>query len=548
MTFEEIELRYKVRADLADILARPKWYDVGVEQSVALSYHFNNDPLPILEKFFPNETKEIKKHRALITEKVTKPVVESAVDRVSRIFYDAGDSVVFQNELMYPKASQAIEENKTIRELVLTDGYFHRVLHPNSYIVWLPDAFENTEEARFFMYLAQTQDVCFESKELLVFSGEKNLLLTKNLIASWELDDKQNVIWTLVMQHDMNQIPAVKCGGRSASFRKDGRLVRYFESDLYFALPLLNRAMVAESQFISSNLTVGFPVAIVKAISCPKCLGSKKVIDQKTNLASDCKSCLNDEGIPIGKIVAVSPLQGFVMDMDSKFGNPDSGSQDPIRFVSPDTSILDYMEKIRSTTYKEVKDLLMVTNTADINNSGTAKELDNENRYVQLSPIKDYVFRTVLERSYEIAQGYWFPSNQGEVSVIPPISFDYKTEEKLLKEFTDSLNGLPEPLRYIAFQNYIQIKFPGNSKLLDLFMSVARYAPFILYSQDERLRLNTASDFKREIEKAVLAFSFAYNFYIEQGNEIPDQTAFNAKMDELILFPVQPTITSRITI
>jgi len=494
----------------------------------AVAPHYYGELPPCLRETFPNEDKVIFDYRVKTYQAKTEAVVVDAVDTLARHLSMAKHSIKYALPQMKEWVEGKKVENQPFVAWFLKQFVSNRIIDPNGLLV-VNVGGEAWEQRRADMRL----EVFFDfvpSNEIVFIDLDLGLLVYKApSVSKWGTANANEFIvitdefygiastgsnGELVLDeqyyHNLGEVPAVVLGGRAVSKRKNGHNFSYYKSDISSSVPYLNDASTSDNQYKSVVNANAFPIKIVKGINCEPCHGHGYIAEvTEENPDGKRVACGTCKGT--GKI-HIGPLSGIY------FRTPDGLDENqkpetPIEFVSPSVDVIQHLSEYRKSALDESKEVLNVDKAVKYAQSGIAKQIDKQPLYIKVKEVSDDVYMK-LQTVLRFAQGLLFMTDS-DLTVIPPSSFDLKTEADLYEEFQAAITGgAPDFVRKETFIQWIKSRFSTDLTGQKIGEIIVMYAPLTLSTvaeQKERYLMQTVTQI--DLIKATFAFNELIKIY-----------------------------------
>jgi hypothetical protein len=494
----------------------------------AVAPHYYGELPPILRKTFPNEDKAIFDYRVETYQAKTEACVTDAVDTLARHLSMAKHSIKYALPSMKEWVEGKKVENQPFVAWFLKQFVSNRIIDPNGLLV-VNVGGEAWEQRRADMRL----EVFFDfvpSNEIVFIDLDLGLLVYKApSLSKWGTANANEFIvitdefygiastgsnGELVLDeqypHNLGEVPAVVLGGRAVSKRKNGHNFSYFKSDISSAVPYLNDAATSDNQYKSVVNANAFPIKIVRGVNCSSCHGHGWIAEvneeHPDGIRKECGTCKGT-----GKI-HISPLAGIYFKSSDGL-DENQKPETPIEFVSPSVDVIQHLSEYRKSALDESKEVLNVDKAVKYAQSGIAKQIDKQPLYIKVKEVSDDVYMK-LQTVLRFAQGLLFMSD-ADLTVIPPSSFDLKTEADLYQEFQEAMNGgAPDFVRKETFIQWIKSRFSTDLTGQQIGEIIVMYAPLTLSTvaeQKERYLMQTVTQI--DLIKATFAFNELIKIY-----------------------------------
>lgn len=523
---------FELNAVLGSI-KKPKNYDNWNKVRNTMFVHTRGkDPGKILTDRRPNEDPDVQKYRLSIYEPITKGSINRAIDKLYRIFIASNFSIQVSEELSVYLNTQKFK-NQYFYSFIQKYVVRRMIEDPNGYLVWIPygDGLTNPgikvdvepvlvmssqikyvdEDTLTWMDHEEKSEVYENGRE--VEKGE--IYYTINEVGFYKhvqygnKIDKKFAVEEIYI-HNIGSLPAIVLGG---DLTDDD----YFESYFSAFVPFANEAIRQYSDWQGVMTTSAFPYREEIAENCdsPGCRGGF-VYDQNSEETRPCKICKGT-----GKVISRSPYGVFMRGQTNNALDSNSLPDQPmIRFISPAVDIIQYSGQAWETLLKKAEESLHL-NTINEAQSGTAKRIDQEDGFSQLTKINNNVFDEIIYKSLQFIENYRNVTNPMDPVIVKPISFSMKTEEDLIAE----INSLADKNAPVAFlvettKDLAKKRFSGNKAVSRIVEILVTYDPIYHVSIKDKQMLLAAGTIKKEdIVKSLFAYKTLQSLLAENGTE-----------------------------
>lgn len=494
------------------------------------------NPEHILTQRRPNEDPDVQKYRLSIYEPITKGSMNRAIDKLFRIFQNANFSIQVSDEL-----------NTYLSEHKFDGQFFYSYIQkfvvrrmiedPNGFLVWIPVGPGLTDPT-----------VKVDVEPLLIMSEQIKYL--DHTTITWIAEDEQSMIrengknvehgrvyYTLtdtgffrhsqfgnsidkkfdtviIYQHDMGVCPAIVLGG-------DLTDDHFFDSYFSAFVPFANEAIRQYSDWTAVMTTSAFPYREETAETCDaKGCRDGVVYNSDRDEHDTCSKCKGT-----GRVISRSPFGVFLREKGNAALGTDSGSNEPmVRFISPAVDIIKYSGEAWETLLKKAEESLHL-NTIDEAQSGTAKTIDREDSFSQLTKISNNLFDEIIFKSLVFIEKYRNVTNPMDPVIVKPISFSMKTENDLI----DELNKLTDKNAPIAFlvestKDLARKRFSGNKSVSRMVEILVSFDPiYHLNTKDKQMLLASGTIRKEDLLKSLFAYKTLTAMVADNGTEFLEQ-------------------------
>jgi len=494
------------------------------------------NPEHILTQRRPNEDPDVQKYRLSIYEPITKGSMNRAIDKLFRIFQNANFSIQVSDEL-----------NTYLSEHKFDGQFFYSYIQkfvvrrmiedPNGFLVWIPVGPGLTDPT-----------VKVDVEPLLIMSDQIKYL--DHTTITWIAEDERSMIrengknvehgrvyYTLtdtgffrhsqfgnsidkkfdtviIYQHDMGVCPAIVLGG-------DLTDDHFFDSYFSAFVPFANEAIRQYSDWTAVMTTSAFPYREETAETCDaKGCRDGVVYNADKDEHDTCSKCKGT-----GRVISRSPFGVFLREKGNAALGTDSGSNEPmVRFISPAVDIIKYSGEAWETLLKKAEESLHL-NTIDEAQSGTAKTIDREDSFSQLTKISNNLFDEIIFKSLVFIEKYRNVTNPMDPVIVKPISFSMKTENDLI----DELNKLTDKNAPIAFlvestKDLARKRFSGNKSVSRMVEILVSFDPiYHLNTKDKQMLLASGTIRKEDLLKSLFAYKTLTAMVADNGTEFLEQ-------------------------
>lgn len=541
---------------------KPKHSKEWIEVREKMFVHTRGtNPGEILTKRRPNEDPDVQKYRLSIYEPITKGSMTRAIDKLYRIFQNANFSIQVSDELSVYLNEKKFD-NQFFYSFIQKFIVPRMIEDPNAWLVWIPKGeglTDPSQKVEVEPVLIDSNEIKFLSKDAIswededakswivkngkrVQEGDIYLTLTKEgfyrhtQFGNYR-DRKFEV--ELIYLHGIGSIPGCVLGG-------DQTHEKYFDSYFSAFVPFANEAIRQYSDWQGVMTTSAFPYREEVAETCdaPGCREGL-VFNTETEESESCKKCKGT-----GKVVSRSPYGVFLREKGSAAFGTDQGSQDPlVRFISPDVGVIEYSGKAWETLLKKAEEALHL-NTIDEAQSGTAKEIDREDSFAQLTKISNNLFDEIIFKSLIFIEKYRNVADPKEPTIVKPISFSMKTESDLIDEVS-KLTDKNAPVAFLveATKDLAKKRFSGNKATSRIVEVLVSYDPIYHLKAQDKAALVAAGTIKKEdLLKSLFAYKTLMKLIAENGTEFLEQGLNDifAAIDEAMIPIIEANVPKQV--
>lgn len=501
-------------------------YVKAVEYMEAIEPHaeYGEFPHQLFRKRSPNQTEEEMMYIKENFKQVTLPVFQDFINTLSRAFNDNNWNIKFDdtNDGTFPDESfQKYCENlpvygsiynwlkfvlpaikiKDANGFVVTKPYNlelleledgSTVINPDSMINPIPYYYDSEqvikyEENEFILYE-------LEEKSLVDYQGA---LKRKGRI--YEFVDKMNIYQVvqvgkfidykfevrLVFPHNLERLPCKVLNGIPV-ITEDGII---YQSPFLYAVDLLDLVLMNYSYLQASINKCVYPYRVMLGDVCDfekdgiHCDGGWLMSFEGNR--TQCPNCKGS-----GLLSRVSPIGELLLKPQSRTDQGDSNMSEPLKYVAPDTKVLEYLDnKITQDENRARHILHMKTSQSQVkgneNVTATDAAIDQKAMYSFIQTISDQIFdifEYTLNCMGEMRYGeYYLP-----VSVTYPKSFDLETESDLMLKISEAIKaGLPTFVIHAIVYKYIQSLYYTDKKTSNVFELIVETDRLLTLNNDE---------------------------------------------------------------
>ena len=255
----------------------------------------------------------------------------------------------------------------------------------------------------------------------------------------------------------------------------------YYQSPFYFSIGHLNTYIKNKMTLEIATVNSAYPYRIMVADECDYVNPStqEKCFNGMVSSSDGYVKCPQCQGTGLKD----KPSAGGTM-LVNEAEVEGSASLDRIRFVAPDTAILEYLKKKCQEEKDGAREVLHLRTTTDVASGGddtaTGRLIDHESMYSFIRPIVDEgydVFEGVIDAITYMRYGKEYSAPK----VIRPTDMFEKTSAELLDQYINAVkNGMPPIVIKRFMDQYIKSLFyksETEKKIWKLAMSVDTIAP-----------------------------------------------------------------------
>ena len=526
----------QIPALLGDERYHPKKYEHWNRVRETMFIHTRGrNPERILTQRRPNEDPEVQKYRLSIYEPITKGSMNRAIDKLFRIFQNANFSISVSDEL-----------NTYLSEKKFNGQFFYSYIQkfimrrmiedPNGFLAWIPSGDGLTDPSK-------KVDV-----EPVLIMSDQIKVLDENII-TWETENEHSIVrvngrnvedgciyysltetgfyrheqfgskidrkfnTVLIYEHNIGMVPAIVLGG-------DYTDENFFDSYFSAFVPFANEAIRQYSDWTAVMTTSAFPYREEQAETCDaKGCRNGIVYNSETDEHDRCGTCKGS-----GRVISRSPFGVFIREKGNTAMGETTSSEPMLRFISPPVDIIKYSGEAWETLLRKAEDALHLT-TIDEAQSGTAKQIDREDSFSQLTKISNNVFDEIIYRSLVFIEKYRNVVEPSDPIIVKPISFSMKSESDLIDEIT-KLSDKNAPVAFLveSTKDLARKRFSGNKSVSRIVEILVSYDPiFNLNTKDKQMLLASGTIRKDDLLKSLFAYKTLAGLVALNGTQFLEQ-------------------------
>ena len=526
----------QIPALLNDDRYHPKKYEHWNRVRETMFIHTRGrNPERILTQRRPNEDPDVQKYRLSIYEPITKGSMNRAIDKLFRIFQNANFSISVSDEL-----------NTYLSEKKFNGQFFYSYIQkfimrrmiedPNGFLAWIPIGDGLTDPS-----------IKVDVEPVLIMSDQIKVL-DENII-TWESENEHSMVrvngrnvddgcvyysltetgyyrheqfgskidrkfnTVLIYEHNIGLVPAIVLGG-------DYTDENFFDSYFSAFVPFANEAIRQYSDWTAVMTTSAFPYREEQAESCDaKGCRNGIVYNSETDEHDRCSTCKGS-----GRVISRSPFGVFIREKGNTAMGESTSSEPMLRFISPPVDIIKYSGDAWETLLRKAEESLHLT-TIDEAQSGTAKQIDREDSFSQLTKISNNVFDEIIYRSLVFIEKYRNVVEPSDPIIVKPISFSMKSESDLIDEIT-KLSDKNAPVAFLveSTKDLARKRFSGNKSVSRIVEILVSYDPiFNLNTKDKQMLLASGTIRKDDLLKSLFAYKTLAGLVALNGTEWLEQ-------------------------
>ncbi len=528
----------------------------------------------------PNMTPEEYNYIEKNYKQTTLPVYLDLLSTVNRIFHDSNWNIDYEkdesNESLQEYVEKEIEIYGSLENFVkailphikLTDANGIIVIKPvkiegieNEVGEYVIDTSKKLEPIPFYyrsdQIVAEALEyamVELEEKSMVTYGGGKPQAIGR----IFEFYDDQNIwrieqvgsfieytfTYTVFFSHKRGELPYHKLMG-VPHIAKEGII---HVSPFTYVTDILDLVAINATTLDLVTKKCAFPFMVIYGNVCefenvfPD--GQRAICnDGKVFWNGETRNCSACEGT--GVRTRVTPLRTMILKPStSTSGGDDKFSQDPISYVAPDTTILNFLRSEITDGEKRARNILHLnTSTTQItsqnqttqngDSTATGMMLDLKALYAFIKPISDQIF-TLYEFMMDWIRYDRYGEEYPKPSFSYPISFDFHTEQDYLNEISAAQNaGLPPSVTETIMTKYMESTFYNERHSANVFNLIKDSDRLLSLSNDDLLLKLS----KGVVEKwEIILHDSAINFISElnEKNEKFFDQEFSKQKQDLI--------------
>jgi hypothetical protein len=517
---------------------RPKNFEYWQKVRETMFVHTRGKkPEDILNARRPNEDPDVQRYRLMIYEPITKGSMNRAIDKLFRIFQNANFSISVSDELDLYLNTRKFEGQffySFIQKFVVR----RMIEDPNGFLVWVPSGEGLVNPSvkvdvspllvmSEHIKILETNLICWNAPQEnveVMSNGKKTntglvyyTLTDSGFFRSYQVGTGQNTRFEteLVYLHNIGQIPAIILGG-------DLTDEDFFESYFSAFVPFANEAIRQYSDWTAVMTTSAFPYREEIAESCSaKGCRDGIVYNHENDEHERCGTCKGS-----GRVISRSPFGVYLREKgDGILSDNSSSGEAMLKFISPPVDIIKYSGDAWQTLLKKAEEGLHL-NVIDEAQSGTAKQIDREDSFSQLTKISNNIFDEIIFKSLMFIENYRNVTEPKEPVIVKPISFSMKTEEDLISEIT-KLTDKNAPVAFLveSTKDLAKKRFSGNKAVTRMVEVLVSYDPlFNLSVKDKQTLLASGTIKKEDLLKSLYAYKTLTNLVAQNGTEFLENT------------------------
>ncbi len=535
---EVVNEAIKIEKKNRDLLGREKdhraeyWsgYLEAVDAMERIEVHAKQGKFPnqLIDSFAPNMTDLERQYVKNNYRQVTLPIFVDMVNTIGRAFSDNNWSVNYQDEDFQEYVEQTIAKTSlkmSVEEYVksvvpgikLMDAMGCICIKPvkvateidhQGNIVFsdqMPDPvpvyykisqLRGYEDGNYYLFLTEEKSTVKvgnrDEKSGFVYEFYDNTSIYKIRQIGAKKDNLFEVVLYFTHNGEGEGIPVTMLMG----VPHVNESVMQWRSPFGYVVPILDDAIVLSNNLRSVMANSMFPYRVMVGNTCEHkldldgqtkcCDGRGWFDDYEHNTQIKCPSCggsgLKDRISPLGVMLLNPPKEPFDQKGES------STTQPAMYYVSPDVAVPTFVREEIERFFVRARQILHLressTQVKGSDTTATGMVIDEKALYSFIKPISDQIFTiyrfildwTSLERYGE----------KKEYTLIPPITFDFKTEYDYLMEISEAIkNGLPPFVVHTIVFKYLKTMFYNQLETAAAFNLITSTDRLLTMDDDE---------------------------------------------------------------
>lgn len=498
----------------------------------------------------PNQSKEEWEYVRANFRKVTMPVFVDFINLIQRAFFDQNYQIDYSNQKK--KSDESIDENSLewylkneICEYGSIDGWLKalpsvKIIDAMGVVAVRPELpkmkIVDEEEVVDETELPRPQPYYYSCESVLKYEDEHFYLIRTDRYSKvkegsrwedtgiiFELYDQEN-IWfitqvgkksdykfeiTLFFNHGFGYPPVKRLDG--VTVIEEGK--PYKQSPFLYSVDNLDLVLLNATnlQLACNNSVYPIKVMIGNACTFTSPDGTRCIDGVINNPAKGervtCPSCQGS-----GLQQRTSPI-GVYLVRPKGLGKEEESPQDAIRFVSPEVTALEFLEKRINTDEKRARSILHLKSTQE---NGTGENVIESGSQAKsttafIKPISDQIF-DMLEFIVDSIRKmrYGVESDIPNPEIMRPNSFDLLTHQDYLNEISEAIkNKLPGVVINAAIDRYISSLYRNEKEKLRVYKLLLASDKLLMNTEDEiaaKIATRTADVWEETLHSSGLIF------------------------------------------
>lgn len=495
-----------------DLRGVHKTYDLVCEQARRIAVHskYGTFPEMLFKKRSPNQTEQEFEYIKENYKQVSLPVYADFKNQIFRIFQDTNFSISYkEDDSKFGDQTLQRYLNEELKKYGSLENFMKnfipdpKLCDPNGVVVSRPSSFDVQEgmdedgnktitatpsteddlltpipfyytcrqvvdekEGEWIMVLTDMQSKVKFGREIkkvgLVFEVyDRNTMWRVQQVGKFS--DFQFEIFIL-WQHNLDIEPFKKLMG-TPRFIGD-KVV--FESPFLPAVDLLDLVVLNSANLQAAINKSVYPYRIMLGDRCQFQHGEQECNDglffREDGTSYNCPKC-NGTGL----LSRISVMGEMLIQPPSRTeGDGEVYISDPIKYVSPDTDVLEYLENNIDRNTETARRILHLSTSetkaaGPTDTTATGQALDLKALYAYLTPISDQIFR-IWEYLTEAMGKMRYEADFQKPTFAYPKNFDFLTEADYIQQIKDMMDaGLPAQFITAVLEKYIDRLFSTNA-------------------------------------------------------------------------------------
>lgn len=506
-------------------------------------------PKELLLATRPNEEPHILRYRLDNYEPITYGSMNKALDDLFRMFNDINYSIKVDDKVrkyINKNLFYGFTLNLFLQKIVLK----RMIEDPNGFLVWMPSGLglvDSSQKVEPKPYLLYSDNFIYRDDNIWIFlSNEKSpykdnsdkmqfgkvywLFTKEQIVKVFQTGSNEQEDWESVIfyQHKLNDFPVIVLGG---DMNADGFYESYFAPYLAFG----NQAIRQFSDWQAIMVTSSFPYIEDFVTECEM---NAQVDRYPAGLSKDDEKYSTTVMLkPFSKGPHGVTLRPIPSDNDKlNFSGVLDVNTPSRRFISPDIEIAKYAGDSWETLIGKAENALNL-NLTQPNQSGVAKEFDNESKYSMINKIGNNYFDNIYLKSLQLISGYLKNSESDTtVSIGKPTTFTIKTESMLIDQIA-KLKEKNAPSMFLseATVDLARKMFSGDDLSKKIFTIISVYDPLFIYTIGEKESMLMSNGItKEQYMTSVYIYSILHQM-VDESSEETFMTKDNKALYEEVL-------------
>lgn len=499
-----------------------------LEEQKRIQAHLEGTTPTYIDDAYKGETKEQKEYRNSVYRSETKALLLAAIENINKVL-ESDDFAIHKNQTVDKVLDNTILFNtkigKGIVKAIFSTIYPRRVKDPNGLVSIKPitKGDEKVKELECLkIEVHSSQNIIYQAHDLIIIKDEniENMfrVYTLNGYYVYELQsDKVEQRFDFI--HNRNDIGCYSLGGiyEIKDFKSDNNsiisnnitLKAILTSDFSYAIDGLDKLAQLDSQSSIIELLHMYPKLITYALSCTSCNSKGTIKDGKTT--TSCKTCSGTGYIRLGAQNSIEIPHKI--DEELKPINP----KDVMAYATPELGSANFIEEKKKLKKEDVKKELMIIDTADESQSGTAKMIDLKGQHTKIKIIADSL-QILFDNILRALVNFYFPTVRvtsykeyqeaiNSISISMPTSIDLSSLQDKIDAYYANIDKKSTFQRFTELLGILQKKQVPKDEVLIERIAYLYTNGYNLYTVTElnALLLNQEDMYKATTIYGVLA-------------------------------------------